>query len=542
MKLKQMIYSGAVLLAFTSCNDFLEQPPKNLLSSDDFYQTASQADQGILGIYADFRYLVEDSYYEMSEYRSDNVWSLPTPNGQRDCSDISNFRAGSELGTFEKAWDEWYKVIYDANTAIAKIQGAQLQNSTVQDQFLNEAHFLRGWAYFELVRLFGNVPVVLAPASPSAVNSIGQTDALTVLTTVVIPELEYGLNLPDKGNVVNAVGTKVPDQGRADKTAAAAMLARVYMTLAGFPYNDTAAKTEAKKYLAMVLDKKSKYWAPTINEWRKQFTPDGNNLYSVLAIQYRAGGTGNPGIFNMVKSLPPSYTNGVGVRLFGNSNFVEKTLRYEFGKMFSTGNKDLRGEGWSLLDGYEQEGNTIAYASAKETVTVDGVTDSVYSESIIYKPIPSKPKMDALGLSMDYSALKDYNDWPVNYAVIRIEDMMLLQSELLIADGDIQGGLAAVNEIRLRAGIDPVPTDVDATTALNFVKRERRLELFAEGVRWFDQVRYGTWKQEILDMFARYGNPEGTNTSDVADGRYLYPIPQNQMNIKPGLYKQNTGY
>ncbi len=542
MKLNKIIYCGAMLLVFASCNDFLEQPPKDLLSSNGFYQTTAQANQGVLGIYADLRYLVEYEYNEMSEYRSDNVWSGPTPNGQRDCSDISNFRAGSELGTFESAWDSWYKVIYDANTAISKLSGATFQNATVQAQLLNEAHFLRGWAYFELVRLFGNVPVVLEPSSPTTVNAIAQTDGKTILTTIVIPELKFGLDLPDKGSVTDGTGTKVPAQGRADKYAAAAMLARVYMTLAGYPYNNATATTEAKTYLSQILAQKAKYWAPNINAWRKQFTPDGNNLYSIFAIQYRTGGTGNPGLFSMVKTLPPSYSSGVGVRFFGYDNFVEKTLRFEFNKVFSNGGKDLRGEGWSILDSYAAEGNTVAYANSKDVATVDGVTDSVYVASIIYKTVPSKPKMDALGLTMNYSALKDYNDWPVNYAVIRIEDMMLLNSEILIGEGDIVGGLAAVNEIRKRAGVDPVSTNVDAATAMNYVKRERRLELFGEGVRWFDEVRYGTWRQDIIDKFNRYGNPAGTNVNDVSEGRYLYPIPQNQMNIIPGLYKQNVGY
>ena len=111
----------------------------------------------------------------------------------------------------------------------------------------------------------------------------------------------------------------------------------------------------------------------------------------------------------------------------------------------------------------------------------------------------------------------------------------------MCAENNAAGAIDIVNEIRQRAGCDPVSASSTAE-ALNFVKRERRLELMGEGVRWFDQVRYGTWKQDILDMFARYRNPEGTSVSDVADGRYLYPIPQNQMAITPGLYKQNAGY
>ena len=541
MKLKKIIYIGAALFAMTSCEDLLDQPPVNLLSSDGFYQTTAQAEQGVLGVYADMRYATDYMYYGMSEYRSDNAWVNPQPNGQRDYADVGTFRAGAELGTFESTWNMLYKTIYDANVAIQKIGGATYDNETVKAQLLNEVHFLRGWAYFELARLYGNVPMVTEPASPSTVNSLAQSDAKTIISEVVIPDLQAALNLPEKGKVLNAVGTAVPAQGRADKTAAAAMLARVYMTLAGFPFNDASAMAQAKNYINQVLAKKADYWAPDITEWRKQWTPDYNNKYSIFAIQYRTGGTGDPGTFNLVKSLPPSYTNGVGVRLFGNDIYIEKTLRYEFDRVYSGGNKDLRGEGWSLLDGYEAEANTPAYPNSKEQLTVDGQTVEVYVNSMFYKPLPSKPKMDELGLTMSYSDLKDANDWPVNFPVLRIEDIMLLNAEIMCAENNAAGAIDIVNEIRQRAGCDPVSASSTAE-ALNFVKRERRLELMGEGVRWFDQVRYGTWKQDILDMFARYRNPEGTSVSDVADGRYLYPIPQNQMAITPGLYKQNAGY
>ena len=531
-----------MLLAMTSCESYLDQPPVDLLSSNGFYQTTSQATQGVLGVYADLRYATDQTYYHMSEVRSDNAWVNPEPNGQRDYSDIGCFRAGAENTMYESAWSMWYKVIYDANVAIQKISAATYDNAAVQEQLLNEAHFLRGYAYFELARLFGNVPMVLEPSSPSVVNSLAQTDARTIINEVVIPDLQAGLNLPEKGKILDATGKAVPTQGRADKTAAAAMLARVYMTLAGFPFNESSAVAQAKTYLSQVLAKKADYWAPDITEWRKQWTPDYNNKYSVFAIQYRTGGTGNTGIFNIVKSLPPSYTAGVGVRLFGNDIFVEKTLRHEFDIVYSGGNKDLRGEGWSLLDGYAAEANTPAYSNSKEKIAwIPGSEDSVYTASMFYKPLPSKPKMDALGLSMSYSDLKDYNDWPCNFPVIRIEDMMLLNAEIMCAEGNASGAIAVVNEIRQRAGCDPVSAS-SADEALKLVKNERRLELMGEGVRWFDEVRYGTWKQDIIDMFARYNNPNGTSPSNVADGRYLYPIPQNQMAITPGLYQQNAGY
>ena len=93
MKLKNIIYIGALLLTATSCNDLLDKPPVDLLSSDGFYQTTAQANQGILGVYADLRYATDQTYYHLSEVRSDNVWVTPETNGQRDYSDIGSFRA-----------------------------------------------------------------------------------------------------------------------------------------------------------------------------------------------------------------------------------------------------------------------------------------------------------------------------------------------------------------------------------------------------------------------------------------------------------------
>ena len=120
---------------------------------------------------------------------------------------------------------------------------------------------------------------------------------------------------------------------------------------------------------------------------------------------------------------------------------------------------------------------------------------------------------------------------------------MLLYAEILCDEGDIAGAMNQVNEIRSRAGVDLRPTSgISKDEATKYIRLERQLELFGEGVRWFDEVRYGTWQQDIINKFNSYSNPDGTDVSSVADGRYLYPIPSNQMSIVPGLYSQNKGY
>ena len=540
MKLSNILIIGGIAAAMTSCSDYLDQAPKDKLSSDGFYATASQCEQGVLGVYSDLRYMSDYEYLMLSEVRSDNTWVETQPDGQRDYSDLCTFRATSSLGTFESCWNAWYKVIYDANAALSKIPNTTFDNDAIKQQNLNEMHFIRGWAYFELARLFGNIPVITEPLSPSAANSVKQTSAKTVIDSIAIPDMEAALNLPDKGAVLNAEGTAVPAEGRADRTAAEAMLARIYMTLAGYPFNDENALAKAKTYLDEVLAKKSNYWAPNITEWKKQWTPNYANKYSIFAIQYRTGGTGNPAVFDFSPALPPSYTT---IRIFGNSIWLDKNLRAEFNKTYSTGSKDLRGNGYSFIDGYAAEGsNYPTYTNVKDTCMIDGIVDSTYTNSMFYKYLPSIRKLAALGMNLDEGTLKNYYDWPVNLPILRIEDMMLLNSEILIKEGKIPEALEAVNDIRERAGCDPVSTNVDATTALNFVKRERRIELMGEGVRWFDEIRYGTWEQNTRDKFNHYKNPTGTSQANIRSGNYLCPIPENQMSIKPGTYTQNPDW
>lgn len=548
--IKNILAASVFLFAATSCDDFLETPPSDLLSSEGFYQTPSQSEQGLIGVYAGLRYMANDEYLYLSECRSDNTWVEPLTNGLRDYCEIGTFRAGNDLSTINSAWNRWYKLIYDANVALVKIPDCDFgSNNAMKEQFLGEAYFLRGWAYFELVRLFGNIPIIDYPMSPSEVKNVAQSTTREVYDKIIIPDLTTAkAKLPLSANMVNSSNAFIPKSGRADQIAAQAMLARVYMTMAGFPLNDNSAlslaETELKAVINYSENNGDKFWAPDSTEWRKQWMPADEyyNKYSVFAIQYRNGGTGNTAIFNFGPALPPTYT---GRRIFGNSFWVEKSLMYEFDRTYMVNDEtrtDARGHGYSIITGYEAEPNYPEYSQSIEKLTLgDGSVVDVFTRTIFYKYLPSMRKIDALGLSIDAEGnMIDDDDWAVNYPVIRYEDMLLMYAEIL-STKDISGAMAIVNRIRERAGCSP-ETASSSTEALEFVKRERRIELMGEGVRWFDLVRWNEWQSAITNMFDRYNNPDGIDKSNVKNGRYLYAIPLNQLNVKPGFYTQNEGY
>lgn len=547
---KKILLVVAVALSVVSCKKSLDVPPTDLLDSDGFFQTPVQCEQGIIGIYSGLRSLTNDEYLYMSECRSDNVWVTPLTNGLRDHAEIGTFRAGDDIATFNNVWNEWYKVIYNANIALAKIPDCDFgDNSQMKDQFLGEAHFLRGWAYFELARLFGNIPLIDKPMQPAEVKAVPQSTAKDILDKIVVPDLKAAIEkLPVASQMVNNTNTSIAKAGRADKIAAEAMLGRVYMTMAGFPFNDAAALPLAETTLKSVIDfsesNGNKYWAPDSTEWRKQFMPtaDYYNKYAIFSIQHRTGGTGNPAIFNFSPALPPSYTDR---RIFGNDIFVEKSLMYDFDKVYTTGgspHRDARGYGYSILTGYAAEPNNPAYTQTSEPLTLqDGTVVNVFTRTMIYKFMPSKRKIAALGMSINAEAgMQDDDDWGVNLPIIRLEDVMLMYAEIL-ATKNANAAMAIVNKIRERAGCAP-ETAASSAQALAFVKEERRIEFLGEGIRWFDLVRWNEWKTATDAKFDRYNNPEGADKSNVKDGRYLYPIPLSQMEVKPGFYTQNMGY
>ncbi|MDD4970636.1 MAG: RagB/SusD family nutrient uptake outer membrane protein [Paludibacter sp.] len=537
----------SVIFIASCSNDFLSVSPNDQLQTADSYQTPKQAEQSITGIYSNLRFLANDEYLYLSEVRSDNAWSNPKTDGLREYSEIATFRAGSDITTFNLVWSEWYKVILDANTAITKIPGITFTTQNTKDQFLGEAYFLRGWAYFELARLFGNVPIIDKPMSVEEVKTIKQSPAIDVYKNMVIPDLSKAESmLPVSSAMITTEGASATVYGRADKIAAKAMLGRIYMTMAGFPINDPASLDSAEIKLKGVIDfsiaNSNKYWAADSTEWKKQWISENNNKYSIFAIQYRSGGTGNTSIFNASPALPPTYT---AQRIFGNQIYIDKALMYQLSRLNSKGKPDARVYNNTVLTGFAGEKNWPAYSNLLLSVTLpDGtVVNNVFSNSMFYKYTNSIRKRAALGYTANIeAAMKDYNDWPVNYPVIRLEDVQLMYAEVLLNKrSDITGAIDIINKIRARAGADLVSNSLSVSDALLAVKAERRIELCGEGVRWFDLVRWNDWKKAISDKFDSY-NTTDVDKSNIKNGNYLYPIPQTQMQVQPGLYVQNPDY
>ena len=449
-------------------------------------------------------------------------------------------------------WSGWYNVVYHANTVLANLDNVEFTSDAVKKQFRGELLFLRAFAHFELARVFGNVPIVdHVLASINEAKELKQSPAADVLKNLVIPDLKEAINLlPYQKSMLSSSGGSAASEYRGDKLAAQAMLARVYMTLYGWPYKDSSVKAEAKSLLKSVIDYATAngYYAPDAAEWKKMFTTDrdAQNKYFIFSLQHTTATSNTLAFISCAEALTVDYlpVQGTNSRYNGNAmytGFVEATTRYEFQV---TG--DERGK-FCLLDTMAPVGTYTGYTNRETEFTLDsGEKVTAYERSLNTKWVPYAAKRESVGVTFDDHDLN--TGWPMNFPIIRTVDMMLLYAELLVEDNDIAGAMEIVNKIRTRAGVEARPTGCTAAEALDFVKKERKLEFFGEGIRWFDEIRYGEWKDATVKMFNRYINSSNpgykttVSTSNIADGMYLCPIPESEMLNVPGLYVQNKDW
>ena len=187
------------------------------------------------------------------------------------------------------AWNDLYEIVARANMFLSKTDGVTFSDEKIKNQFIGEAKFLRALAYFDLVRYFGHIPIVLEPVSVNEAMTIKQSKQVDVYETAIVPDLEDAVRklvdtpLNYQGNNASA--------GRATLAAAKSLLGRVYLTMAGYPVQDESKKALAEQLFSEVIDyarANNKYWAQTGDEWQKVWISDNDNKYHIFEIQYIA--------------------------------------------------------------------------------------------------------------------------------------------------------------------------------------------------------------------------------------------------------------
>ncbi len=474
MKTKYVLSLIGCSLLFFSCNDFLTEYPTNNENVPNFYKTEADIEQGVNAAYSALAASGEygKNFIYLMEVRSDNSSVGSVTNSGGIYGDVYLFRESPYNVLLNDTWVACYEGIKRCNIVLDRINNVKIDEDK-KDKFVGEMLFIRALTHFNLVRLWGDVPLVTHYYdSPFDAFNEGRTPSSDVYARIVA-DLKEAINLlPDTKD------KKRP--GAAIAPAAKALLSKVYITLK--QYDD--AKTLLNEVITSGVYKFIDDYAEIFDVTKK------NNTESIFEIQYSGADTGLGSAFANIFAPAGSreLTNGVGTTDGGNLPTKEFYKSYEDG--------DLRRD-----------------------VTVGAVSDgTLYCKKFVAAPVLA-------------------NQSDANFIVMRYTDVLLMYAEALNEASYSASGeaMSLLNKIRKRAGLSAL-TGTDVPDKASFKKaiiKERRYEFAFENHRWFDLTRTNTAIEAIK---------ESDRNMTIYDYQLVYPIPQKQIDVAPGIMIQNPNY
>ncbi|MDB5022947.1 MAG: RagB/SusD protein [Mucilaginibacter sp.] len=484
--LKITIILAAAGVILISCNKLTENPGSVIVSSQ-FYKTSSDAVTAVNAIYAtlnsdpagDFP-IYGRQLNLLVENGSDNQIYSPS-NTNPDVRALGTETYVSANSRVQKIWQQHYYGINRANIAIDNIPSIQF-DTTLRLRLVRESKFIRALLYFNLVRLFGDVPLVLHNPASIDVSSlkIGRTAAELVYSQIVA-DLKDATNLPKL-----YTGS---DKGRATGGAAHALLAKVYVTRGDW----ANALTE----LNIVINGGYGYALfPSYKDVFQKATKNGQE--HIFSVQYET----NLGEVNSEQYLSLSFTS------FNPATWaIDIPADSSVYKLFSA-NDARRAVTFYSTQYNAATGKTAVYSIPNFNKFVD------YSLS----PLTTQPQSG------------------INYPVIRYADILLLYAEALNETNGAPGvnAYAAINQVRARANVANLTPSLNQSDFRDSIFLERRKEFIQEGHRWFDLVRRGgTTLVDALHKLPAKSAASAKNT--------LFPIPLVEIQLNSKL-TQNPGY
>lgn len=492
MKNKHYITILVLSLLWSACSDkFIDLTPPSINSAEGFFTTKDGIDQAIIGAYNGLRTEVSNFSELMNEERSDNVWTPSIVSTYNDLS-VQKFLVSSSEPFLDDAWSDPYDVIHRCNLVLGNIGDVAFTDSTLKRQYIGEMEFIRSLMYFDLVRYFGGVPLVTKSVTPDEAVQIKRA---TVQET-------YDLIVSDLKGAVNRLPTSYTgtDAGRATKYAAEGLLARVYITMSGYPLK-TQMWSAAKNLLEDIISSGQFQFLPAYSDVFSLANENGRQC--VFYVQFKAGvnDVGNP------------------VPTRNAANDVSAST-FPFG-----GSPDAPIVSQDLIDSYEP--GDVRFTQDIRTKWVDKSGDTVTNEPTIRKFAVGQPAKSS--------------DWDINWPVIRYADVLMMYAECLNELGYEANGkaLEILNKVRTRAGLVPkTAADIPNQEAFRVaMQNERRHEFAFENQRWNDLVR----TDMALDVMKNFLNGFGMAGNIKSRDQYIYPIPLQVLQVNPSM-TQNAGY
>ena len=487
------ILSILSILILMSCEDFLDREPLDEITTETFFSTAEEADLVTKSMYGAIQAINwKGKSWMIEEIPSDNT----TPGGNDpDFSPIDNFTTSADNTPVLEYWTEHYRLVTLTNQVLTFVPPI-IMDEEQKAAMLGEASFLRAYAYLDLVRIFGDVPIITEVPTIDSELNVGRSPVDEVYNLIISDLNEAVISLP-------ATRTTA-ENGRATSYAAKALLAKVYVTIGEYEESMALCRAIINSNRFQLMDDFADNWLRDVSD---------NNQESIWQIQYVGCGPGNTG--NALQAF------------------------------FAPWGQDITGN----TDGWGSQIPTAPSIDNPTTTIIDAFSDDdLRRYHSIMTPGDSYPMINSVtggysyppaGASRGQSNIKKYvigsgadvcfMSTPQNQHAIRYADVLLT---LVEASCKMNGGISvtpdvleAFNAVRERAGLETV-----GNVTIEMLYQERRVEFAFENHRWFDLLRSGNVK-EIMQVHGK----------QFQDHNVLFPIPEAEMSINPNL-TQNPGY
>ena len=491
--------SALILGAITSCSDdFLEVEPKGKFLTNNYYENEEQAYTGLIATYDRLQKNTGgfDNLVAMMNSGSDDHFAGGgnASDGQ-GLQDFSSYNMNS-ISMPQSYWSDHYQGIFRANILLLELPDVPMDASLIS-RFSAEAKALRALYYFNLVRMFKNIPLLTEPIEQAEIFNIPQANPADVYALIETDLLEAIAVLPE-------TITAASETGRLTKGAAQALLGKVYLYEGK---NDLAAAQlaevngtpgEVNQYGNKLLDNFDDLWSIS-NKF---------NSESIIEVPHTNESLTGWDNWGQGYDEGNSYNQMVGPRTY--SKLSDSAPDFAAGWSFNPITQDL----YDFIKDDPRFNATVfdmkALKDAGEADYIAGYQDTGY---FLRKFMPTNAEKSTLAGNTELN-------YRQNSYIIRLADTYLMEAEALGATGT--RAQALLDAVRARVGLPSVPVSMDA------VMDERRLELVGEGHRWFDLVRTGRAATVLADR------------GFVAGTHEIFPIPFKEF--ENTILEQNPNY
>ncbi len=512
MKLKKYIY-GLFLISifvFPGCDDYMDTTQMGVTSQDDFYNTDTEATQALYAIYDKmqsgdlntfrFKTVLSDDALAGGGGRGDNV----------DSENLNEYTYGTNNGILRSMFSKYYQIIYTANLLINNVENA---DTPVKQVAIAEAKTLRAYAYFELVSQWGPVPLITTPLNPDEYAQPNST--VEALWAQIETDLSEAIpNLPLKSAQSDAQKANV------SKGTAQAWLGKAYLYQE--KYDEAAAQFDA-----------------VIASGEYDLEPDFSTV------------TRESSEFGIESVFEISYAKDI-------SSVTECTWIVAFcgprSPFFKAGTTGISETGWGSINPSQSLYN--AYIEAGDVVRRKA---TIMSEEELINDFGGSFRIDGNLPYANYGLIRlkhgayvaetpgeaYHTIGGVNFRITRYSDVLLMAAEAYNRKSAPNDNKALEYINKVRARVDMPALTVTGDALFEAIKKERRLELAFEFVRYQDLIRWGDAANVLAEQGREIPKGDGTNFEFPEAGfktkHWLLPFPEDEMMVNPNIV-QNPGW